>query len=98
MTSERPLGSCLTVTQAGELLTVAEEKLNLEPRDVVLDQFATIQLQIGRGQGNVTRLVRLFPIDENHHAQAALERDVPDDGSIKMQVLRVPRYSNRRRS
>ena len=86
MKIERRLGSCLTVTQPGELFAISEEKLNLEARGLQLDQLATIQFQLGRGQDDVTRLVGLFPIDEDHHAQLPLARNVPDKGRGEMHV------------
>ena len=45
-----------------------------------------MQFQIGGGQDNITGLVRIFPVDEHHHAQLALERDVPDRGGVEMDM------------
>src|SRR5262249_16762800 len=64
MNIESRLGSCLTVTQAGELFAIAEEKLKLESRGIELDQLAAVQFQISRGQDHVARLVGIFPIEE----------------------------------
>ena len=43
MKIERRGGPRLTITQPGELFTVAEEKLNLKPRRVSLDQLVAVQ-------------------------------------------------------
>src|SRR5262245_3893480 len=87
MEIECRLGSCLTIREAGELFAVPKEKLNLEPRHVELHQLVAVQLQIGRGQDNITRLVGIFAIDEDHHAQLALEGDVPDQGRVEMDMV-----------
>src|SRR5215475_9271099 len=65
MKSEGRRGACLTVRESSELFAVPKETLALEPRHVPLDQPTTVQLQIGRGQDNITRLVWLFPLDED---------------------------------
>ena len=43
-------GACLTVEEPGELCAVAEEKLDLETRNIEVYQFMTIQLRISRAQ------------------------------------------------
>src|SRR5262249_49914314 len=79
-------GSGLTVREAGELSAVPKEKLDLEPCHVELHQLAAVQPQIGRGQDNGARLVRIFPIEEDYHTQLALERDVPAQGRVEMDM------------
>src|SRR5215831_19661227 len=88
MKSECRLGSRLTVREAGELFAVPKETLDLEPRHGELHPRVAGQLQIGRGQNNIPRLVGSFAIDEDHHAQLTLEGDVPDQGRVEMD--RVP--------
>src|SRR4029453_16110126 len=46
----------------------------------------TIQLWISRAQYNETRLGRVFPIEEDHKAQATLKRLVPHHGGIQMHM------------
>src|SRR5512132_1052283 len=46
----------------------------------------TIQLWISRAQNDETQLGRVFPVEEDHKAQATLKRFVPHHGSIKMQL------------
>ena len=46
MKIERGFGSCLAVREARELFAVSKEKLDLEPRDVVLHELTTIQRQV----------------------------------------------------
>src|SRR5262245_11183077 len=87
MKIEGRLGSGLTVREASELFAVPKEKLDLEARHVTLHQLVTVQLQIGRGQDNITGLVGIFAIDEDHHAQLALEGDVPDQGRVEMDMV-----------
>src|SRR5262249_43859733 len=87
MNIESRLGSCLTVTQAGELFAIAEEKLKLESRGIELDQLAAVQFQISRGQDHVARLGGIFPIEEDDHRQLPLERNVPDHGRIEMDLF-----------
>src|SRR2546427_774098 len=53
MKIECRFGSGLTVIQPGEPFAVAEEKLDLEPRSVQVDQPPPVQLQIGLGQDNI---------------------------------------------
>src|SRR4029450_1887652 len=46
----------------------------------------TIQIRISRAQHDETRLGRVFPIEQDHKAQATLQRFVPHHGSIQMQM------------
>src|SRR4030095_14414914 len=46
----------------------------------------TIQSRISRAQHDETRLSRVFPIEEDHNAQATLQRLVPHHGGIQMQM------------
>src|SRR6476619_445867 len=46
----------------------------------------TIQLRISRAQNDETRLGRVFPIEEDHKAQATLKRLVPHHGGIQVQM------------
>ena len=46
----------------------------------------TIQLRISRAQYNEPRLGRVFPVEEDHNAQATLKRLVPHHGGIEMQM------------
>ena len=45
-----------------------------------------IQLRISRAQNDETRLGRVFPVQEHHNTQATLQRLVPHDGGIQMQM------------
>src|SRR5262252_7421228 len=45
-----------------------------------------IQIRISRAQYNETRLGRVFPIAQDHQAQATLKRLVPHHGGIQMQM------------
>ena len=74
--------ACLTGEQPSEMLTVAEEKLDLETRGVQLYQFTTMEIGIGRGQHDEAWLGWVFPVEEDHHAPATLKRLVPHHGSI----------------
>ena len=87
MKIQHGFGAGLTVTEPGELFAVAEEKLDLEPRPVELHQLATVQVQIGRGQDNEARLVRIFPFDKDHYAQLVLEGDMPDQGRVEIDMV-----------
>src|SRR6476469_755328 len=49
----------------------------------------TIQLRIRRAQHDETRLGRVFPIEEDHKAQATLKRLVPHHGGIQVQMRRI---------
>src|SRR5581483_193897 len=68
------------------LLAVAKEKLDLETRPIKLHQLASVQPQVGRRQNDVTRPGRVFPINEDDHPQFPLERPVPDDGRVEMEM------------
>src|SRR5919205_3163922 len=46
----------------------------------------TIQIRISRAQNNEPRLGRVFPVEEHHQAQATLQRLVPHDGAIHVQM------------
>jgi hypothetical protein len=78
--------ACLTVQQSGELLAVAEEKLDLETRGVEVYQFMTIQLRVCRAQHDEPRRGRVFPVQEHHQTQATLQRLVSHDGGIQVQM------------
>src|SRR4030095_14500257 len=45
-----------------------------------------IQLRISRAQNDEPRLGRGFPVEENHKTQATLQRLVPHDGGIQVQM------------
>src|SRR5262252_1921987 len=45
-----------------------------------------IQLRISRAQNDETWLGRVFPIEEDHQAQATLQRLVPHHGGIQMHM------------
>src|SRR5215510_375067 len=45
-----------------------------------------IQIRISRAQNDETRLGRVFPIEEDHQAQATLQRLVPHHGGIQMHM------------
>src|SRR5215218_9849909 len=45
-----------------------------------------IQLRIRRAQNDETWLGRVFPVQENHKTQATLQRLVPHDGGIQVQM------------
>src|SRR5512145_3502091 len=89
MKIEDRLGARLTISQAGELLAVAKEELNLEAGDIVVHQLAAIQGHVRRSQDNQARFAPLLAVDEHHDAQRPLERDVPDHGGeeVDMQFL-----------
>src|SRR5215475_5417833 len=46
----------------------------------------TIQFRISRTQNDETRLGRVFPVQEHHKTQATLQRLVPHDGGIQVQM------------
>src|SRR6266849_9207552 len=46
----------------------------------------TMQLRISRAQNDETRLGRVFPVQEHHKTQATLQRLVPHDGGIQVQM------------
>jgi hypothetical protein len=82
-------GARLAVTQAGELFAVAEQKLDLETRPIQLHQLTAVQGQLCGGQPDGARLGWGLPVDNDHEAQRALKRDMPDDGRIQMQMVRL---------
>src|SRR5687768_14291063 len=45
-----------------------------------------IQLRISSAQNDETRLGWVFPVQENHQTQAPLQRLVPHDGGIQVQM------------
>src|SRR5262245_16937035 len=45
-----------------------------------------VQLRISRAQNNATRLGWVFPVQEHHQAQAPLQRLVPHNGGIQVQM------------
>jgi site-specific DNA recombinase len=60
--------------------------LDLETCSIQLHQLAAVQGQLRRGQHDIARLGGRFPVDHDHEAQLAFERDMPDDGRIEMQM------------
>ena len=78
--------ACLTVEQPGELFAVAEEERDLETRGVELDKFTAVKIGIGRSKNDEAWLGWVFPVEEDHHAQATLKRLVPHHGGIQMQM------------
>ena len=82
-------GACLTIQPSGALCAVAEEKLDLETRGVEVYQLLTIQIRISRAQNNETRLGGVFPVQEHYKTQATLQRLVPHDGGIQVQMRRI---------
>ena len=76
----------MTVEEPGELFAVAEEKLDLETRNIEVYQFMPIQIRISRAQYDETRLGRVFPIEEDDNTQATLKRLVPHHGGIQMHM------------
>lgn len=89
MEIQRRFGARLAVTQPGELFAVAEQKLDLEPRPIQFHQLAAVQGQSRGGQHDVAWLGWGLPVDHDHEAQLAFERDMPDDGCIQMQMVRL---------
>src|SRR5262245_49463712 len=45
-----------------------------------------MQLRICRAQNDEPRLGRVFPVQEHHQTQATLQRLVPHDGGIQVQM------------
>jgi len=60
--------------------------LDLKTRGVEVYQFISVQIRISRAQYNEPRLGRVFPVEEHHQAQATLQRLVPHDGAIQVQM------------
>jgi hypothetical protein len=87
MKIQRGFSAGLTVTEPGELFAVANEKLDLEAGPIELHHLAAGQGQIGRGQDQEARLVRILAIHQDHHAQLVLEGDMPDQGRVKMDMV-----------
>src|SRR5437762_2096362 len=48
-----------------------------------------IQIRISRAQNDKTRLGRVLPVQENHNTQATLQRLMPHDGGIQVQMRRI---------
>src|SRR6516165_8560651 len=46
----------------------------------------TIQIRVCRAQNDEPRLGRVFPVQEHHKTQAPLQRLVPHDGGIQVQM------------
>ena len=46
----------------------------------------TIQFRISRSQNDETRFGWVFPVQEHHNTQATLQRLVPHDGGIQVQM------------
>ena len=67
-------------------MTIAEEKLDLETCGVQVYQFMTMQVRVRRAPHNETRLGWVFPVQEHHQTQAPLQRLVPHDGTIQVQM------------
>jgi hypothetical protein len=74
----------LTVQPPGERLAVAEEARARARRSVEVKPCMTIQLWSSRAQNDETPLGRVFPVEEDHQAQATLKCFVPHHGSIQM--------------
>ena len=72
--------------------------LNLETRPIQLHQLAAVQGQIRRGQHDIARLGRSFPVDNDHEAQRPFERDVPDNRCIQMHIVRLRHGAKRRKA
>jgi len=89
MESQRRVGARLAVTQPGALFALAEQKLDLEPRPLQCHQLAAVQGQSRGGQHDVAWLGWGFPVDHDHEAQLAFERDMPDDGRRQRQMVRL---------
>src|SRR5436190_4227493 len=98
MNIEDRLSAGLTIGQAGELLAVTKEELNLEAGDVVVHQLAAIQGHVRRSQDNQARFGRLLAIDEDDHTQRPLERDVPDHGGEEMDMRFFLQRAERRKA
>ena len=72
--------------------------LDLETRPIQLHQLAAVQGQIRRGQHDIARLGRSFPVDNDHEAQRPFERDVPDNRCIQMPIVRLRHGAKRRKA
>ena len=72
--------------------------LDLETRPIQLHQLAAVQGQIRRGQHDIARLGRSFPVDNDHEAQRPFERDVPDNRCIQMHIVRLRHGAKRRKA
>jgi len=70
-------------------LAVAEETLNLATRGVEVYKFMTMQLRIRRAQNDETRRGRVCLLEEDHKAQATLQRLVPHHGGRQVQMRRI---------
>jgi hypothetical protein len=82
------LCACLTVEKPGALCAVTEENLALAPRHRAVSPCMIMQSRIRRAQHEATRRGRIFPMEEDHQAQATLKRLVPHHGGRQM-PLRV---------
>ena len=91
-------GAHLTMRQPRKLLGVAEQKFNLKAGLVVRYQRLGVQLNVGRGQHNVTRLLRVFAIDQHDHAQDALQLLMPHPRRIQMKMRFVGQRTERRKA
>jgi hypothetical protein len=78
--------ACLTVEPPGELVAVAEEKLELETRGLERYKVTTMRSGVGRSQNDDAWLGWVFPVEEDHKAQAKLKRLGPHHGGIQMQM------------
>jgi hypothetical protein len=78
------LCACLTVEKPGALCAVTEENLALAPRHRAVSPCMIMQSRIRRAQHEATRRGRIFPMEEDHQAQATLKRLVPHHGGRQM--------------
>jgi hypothetical protein len=76
----------LTVEPPGERLAVAEETRDLDTRGLSLDTCTTMQIGIDRSKNDEAWLDGVFPVEEDHQAQATLKRLVPHHGSLQRQM------------
>jgi len=79
-------GACLTIEEPGALFAVAAEKRDLETCGVEVHKPTTIQIRISRGQHDEPRLGRVFLVEKDHDTQATLQRLVPYDGGIQVEM------------
>ena len=86
MKSESRLVAGLAIIQAGELLGVAEEKLDLEPLRVVIVDGVSWEFAVSREQHDVAWLVRLGAIDDHADANVALQRHTVDHARVEREV------------
>ena len=64
--------ACLRIGQAGKLLGISEDKLDLATRSIIVEEDYCIQLYIGGEEQSLARFVRIAPVDHDDHAQGRL--------------------------